>query len=441
MANYEHTTLIQAISFLKESSGDLLGVFWTNDEWKLTIQEALLTFGGISNFFKSDIQLHTEENKRIYNLFEDTDTENLVQIKPSLTYGDVLAWINRDLVENISVVNPTSDLFTLAGLLELIKKQYNLFQSETNLVLSQLTLNVIAQNREVILPDNVIDIVHAKFISDDYTSTVNRQDEQAIAYFDLDSLLEEYAPQYYSTVYSTENKLKLYPSPIVSGTLELLIIKSQDTSTPITVDTIINLPNNLVPYLKFGVEADIFSQDGLINDPVRMTYCRKRWDEGIQIGKVYSAILTTQANGIYINTDSFINVEVFSFDLEQTDDPPSVLGIAGFNIFEIDTLPSNIINSILISAISNAPIPVNNADFIDIEITYLKPLLNYCFHLAQMKCGAEYLSQTQNYLSEFIRLSISHNERLQLKGITYESLLRETKTQEKSEPRLVEATQ
>lgn len=441
MAEYSHTAILGFRSQLKEISGDLLGVFWTDSEWNSILEEALYTFGAISNFFKSDIQVHTEEGKRVYDLFTDTDAVELPQIQPSLTYGDVLAWLNRDLVESISEATPFSELFTLDGLLRLVKKQYDSFQLETNLIISELILPVAAQNREVSLPDNIIDIVHAKFVSDDYSSTVNRQDEQELLYFDTDALESEYAPQYYSTVYSAENKIQLYPSPIVTGELRLLVILGQDISVDLDVDTVINLPNNLVPYLKFGVEAEIFSQDGLLNDPARASYCEKRWQEGLQIGRLTSSVLTARANGIYISTDTFLNVEDFGNDLEQTDDPPSILGLAGFNIFEVDTLPSDIVNSILFSVISNAPIPVNDVDFIEVEVSYIKPLLNYCIHLSQMKCGAEYLAATKTYLQEFVRLAISYNARLQNKGITYENLLTQTKMQEKSEPRLVELTQ
>lgn len=438
MPNYFHTTLAEFISRLKESSGDLAGVFWTDSEWKLITQEALLTFGAISGFFKSEIELHTQEDKRMYDLFLDTDALYLDKIKPTLTYGDILAWLNRDLIESISVLTPISDLFTLDGILKLIKKHYEAFQLETNLILAEIELPVVAQNNEVVLPDKIIDIVHAQFVSDDFVSTVNRQDEQEISYFDLISLTEEHAPQYYSTVYSGVNKLKLYPIPIVTGVLKLIVVVGQDVSVPLTIDTIVNLPNNLVPYLKYGIESEIFSQDGLLNDPVRANYCEGRWKEGLQIGRLYSSILTARANGLFINTDSLINVEDFGSDLVQTDNPPSVLGLAGFNIFEVDNLPSDVINSLVFSIIGHATIPINDGDQIDIEISYIKPLLDYCLHIAQMKCGAGYLQATTNYLQNFIKLAISHNSRLQNRGITYESLISQSKKQEKSEPRLLE---
>lgn len=436
MATYNHTTLLEFVTRLKKISGDLLGVFWTDAEWKLITQEALLTFGAISGFFKSDIQLHTEEDKRIYDLFVDTVIADKARIAPSLTYATILNWLNRDLIETISVATPTSELFALDDILQLIKKQYEIFQLETNLVLSQVSLNVAAANKTIHLPDDIIDIVAARFVSDDSASTVYRQDEQELLYFDASSLEESAAPQYYSVVYATENQLKLYPTPVVSGILELVVIKGQDTSVALTVDTVINLPNNLVPYLKYGVEIEIFNQDGLLNDPARVSYCQSRWQEGLQIGKLITSVLTAQGNGLYINTDSYLNVENFESELEQTDDPPSVLGFAGFNIFKIDTLPSNVVNSIVLSIISNALIPVNDGDFIEVEISYIKPLLNYCLHIAQMKCGAEYLAATSSYMQNFIRLAIGYNEKLQLKGLNYENLFTQTKMQEKSEPRL-----
>lgn len=54
MANYEHTTRTEFRAKVYERLGET-GVFWPEDEINQSIEEALLTFGAISNFWKDEI--------------------------------------------------------------------------------------------------------------------------------------------------------------------------------------------------------------------------------------------------------------------------------------------------------------------------------------------------------------------------------------------------
>lgn len=445
MSNYNHTTLLTFRNALIKAldSDSTVSNFWPNSELDKIIQQALLAFGGLSGFFKDNIIIATEENKRVYDIF--TDTSQGTSFTPSITYGDIIDWLNIDLIESISESNPTSALFSLNELLNLIDSKYNLFQSETNLIISKAELNVLAQNNLVKFADNVLDIVRLKYKytidSIDFEVILQREDEDSIAAFDIDALTEERVPIYWSTVFGSPNEIRLFPIPNLTGTLEVISINSRDTSNTLTVDTIVNLPNNLAPYLKYHVLQDIYNKDGVLNDPAKAAYCAKRWNEGLTLGKNYSSILIAKSNGIAIQTDSMNKLDSYTDILDQTDGAPNVLGLAGFNIFEIDTLPNSVVNSIQLVINKDAPTLINDNDSIDIEIGYIDPLMNYCIHLAQFKCGAEYLAATNEYLQDFLRISLSHNSRLLNKGITYENLLKRSKLEEIQIPRLVEMNQ
>lgn len=438
--NYQHTTRLQLQSLIKSLLGENTSAYWPDDEINLTINEALLTFGGLSGFWKENIEIHTEENQRLYDIFIDTVS---VETKPTLFFQDILNWLNRDLIESISDTTPTSYLFDLVDLLKLIASKYNAFQLETNLVLSQSSQTVAAGNNLVILADNIIDLVRVVYSYNDEGDKeviLQKTDEQELAYFDTSVLTEENIPQYYANVYGQPNEIKLYPIPNLTGELKLILVEGINENSEILTTDIINLPNNLVPYLKYGVEESIFSKDGLLNDPGRADYCKKRWEEGISIGKIYTSILTIQANGVAINSDSLNNLDNF-IDLDsltQTDDPPSVLGLAGFNIFEIDTLPSTFVNSILVMIQQNAILPTDDNSVIQIEQSYIESLAKYCVHLLQFKSGIADIAATSSYLTEFQKLALSFNKRLELRGITFENLIQKTKNEEKQKPRLVE---
>lgn len=442
MAQYKHTTLLQLRNALIKAldSDPTVVNFWTIPELTITIQEALLTFGALSGFWKKQVLINTEEAKRVYDIF--TDYENLDNISPSITYGDIINWLNLDLIEHISDTTPTSKLFTLTELLNTIESKYNTFQLKTGIINGTVILNVAAQDSLVKLPDNILDIVRVKYKYEvdgtNYEVIVKRDDEESIAQNDPEALIEEGVSAYYSTVFNAPNELFLYPIPSISGILEVIYVSSRDTTNTLATSTIVNLPNNLVIYLKYAVLEDIFNKDGPLNDVGRAAYCAKRWEEGLTIGKNYTSILAAKSNGLPIATDSLSKLDNYIDDLEASSDAPYMLGLAGFNIFEIDVLPNSISNSILLSCIDNAALSVNDADFINIEIGYIDPLLNYCIHLLQFKCGVYNLALTNSYMEDFIKTSLSFNKRLMNRGINYDTLVGKTKLEETQYPKLVQ---
>lgn len=440
MPNYNHTTLLQFRTALKLAmdSDPTVTNFWPESELDEITRQALLAFGALSGFRKDEIFINTVQTKRLYDIF--TDTIN-ISAAPSLTYGDIVKWLNIDLIENISSGSPTSEWFTLAEFLSLIDSKYDIFQLETNAVISKVILNVVAQNNIVKLPNNVLDLVRLKFnyVIDgtSYESILQREDEETISTFDAEALTEEGISLYYSTVYGSPNEVKLYPIPDVTGTLEVLYAGGRDKSVPLTFITPLNLPNNLCPYLKYHVLQDIYNKDGLFNDPARAAYCAKRVAEGMIIGKNYSTILTTKSNGLTIDTDALNKLDDYTDILTPTSDAPNMLGLAGINIFEIDNLPNTDVNSIALIVNNNMPLPFADGDFIEVEVGYIDTIMNYCLHLTQLKCGATEVTGTITYLSEFIKIGLAHNKRLQNKGVSFETLMQRTKLEERQLPRLV----
>lgn len=414
--------------------------FWPTTELDIIINQALLQFAGMSNCFKSDINIPTIEDQRVYNIFDDDLITSSEKASPTLTYGDVINWLNIDLVESISEAAPTSDLFTLEGLLKSIQAKYNLFQANTSLVTTEQSLTAQAQDSVVALPDNLIDIIRVEYSYEldgvTYSNVLWQEDEEDISQTFDPTLVEQNIPLFYTRVFDSTKIIKLYPIPTLTGTLKIISVNGQDTSTEITVDTIINLPNNLVPYLKYHVLQDIYSSDGVLNNPSLANYCSSRWNEGIMLGKNYSIILLAKANGNNIDTDSINKLDDYSSP-ESTDDPPVVLGLAGVNTFITDTLPSDVVNSILLTVNNNAKLLVSDTDYVQIEIGYIDVLVNYCVHLCQFKCGIVGLANTGEYLKDFINAALGNNKRLMNRGLSYETLLGKSQLQQIQQPTLV----
>jgi hypothetical protein len=204
----------------------------------------------------------------------------------------------------------------------------------------------------------------------------------------------------------------------------------------------IHLPNNLVPYLKFGVLADIFSNDGVWNDPIRAAYCKQRWEEGIVIAKQYNSVYTAKVNGRQISVDSLSNLDIYASNPPSPGIyAPTILGFAGFNMFVINVSPQGNEFSFTLLVNANAPFPIKDADFIHIDQEYVDMLADYVVHLAQMKTGAAELGATVAYKDEFLKTAVNHNRRLAQRGITFQSLSDNSKFQDRDDQRTLDNIQ
>lgn len=435
MANYEHTTRAEIRAKIYERLGET-GVFWPETEINSSIEEALLTFGAISNFWKEEIFFETEENERLYDLFFDV-VKGSTFIFPQFTYQKIIDWINKDLIENISTATPNSEFLTLDELLKSIETKYNLYQQLVSLIVSQADVNVPPTQNVLFLPDHLIDIVRITFVDDEGNETIlDKSDEAELSYFDLDSLESITTSKYYTTTFDKTKTIRIYPAPNIHGTLKVLFIGGREDSTPLDVTTEINLPNNLVPYIKYGVEMDIFGKEGVTQDLARAAYCKQRWEEGLVVGLHYNSVLTAKANGRMILVDSMSNVDLFT-DAVKVRTPPTVLGFAGYNLFETDTIPSIVVSSLNLLVVANAKLPSDDNDFIRVDLEYVNSLIDYVVHLSKIKSGAAELSQSEELRNNFIKVALAHNARLQFRGLTYETLIGTTKKEETANPRVV----
>lgn len=77
-------------------------------------------------------------------------------------------------------------------------------------------------------------------------------------------------------------RIQITPIPNVSGTIDLLGTQLPSNITGISGTTTVEIvPDSFVPYLKYGILAQIFTQDGECKDMNKAQYCQARYAEGI----------------------------------------------------------------------------------------------------------------------------------------------------------------
>lgn len=94
-------------------------------------------------------------------------------------------------------------------------------------------------------------------------------------------------------------KAELHPIPSAAGTLLIDYVPVWDLSIPLgdyhlnpsafytAVTTLVPLPPNFMPFIKYGIMADMLGKEGEGYDENRATYCEERFQEGIEVAKMW----------------------------------------------------------------------------------------------------------------------------------------------------------
>lgn len=438
---FQHTTRLQFKDQFFKRIGDASKSFWTDTEANLLLNEALYTLGAIGHLWRNQIEIKTVPNptKIFYDITTDLFAEQELTAF-NLTYQFIVDAINFHLIEEISLANPVSEVTSLDEILKFARNRVNEYQFKTGLILTRKNYLLNPANDDaVIIDDEVIDIVRVGFVElDELTNPDNifplrKEDEVSIGYFNRNAFNSTTnRPTYFTSILGNLNTVKIYSFPSNLCELEIISVNGISSSTVLSLATKIGIPDNLVPYIKWGVLADIYSKDGIAYNPAMAAYCEQRWSEGIIIGNNYSSVLEAKLNGLPLLVDSIESTDNSQYSWQNNIRTPSLLVAAGYNMFATNCKPNNVY-SILMSAVTNAYIPANDDDFIDIKLEYIEPLLNYCVHLANVKNGFEAVQITNEELSSFIQTGIKNNLRLMKRGQDVMKMFKYTKRQEEEE--------
>jgi len=447
--SYTHLLKLDFNDIIANRLGDAQKIHWTNAEIDLYINEALQTFGFVSQFWKHRLFLDIVIDKNDYDLYTDLKNVSQPYIKRG-TYGDIVDLINVHLIENLNILNPQSTLYDLDIINTYIDKRLDKFLVHTGLNISMHELPLLAGTNDYEIPSYILDILRIAYKdSNDKYQKLIKEDEVDLNYFDIDYRQSTNEPKYYTRVLESDNLIRVYPTPQNNGILQLVCIKSRDKSIALNNDgtrytEVLLVPQDALPYIKWGVLADLLTQDGIGQDLYRSNYCLQRWNEGLIIGKAYTSILNAYINEISLTLDSLEDIDDFNFDWQNTiqtldvDNIPTSsiknLILTDYNLFFTDIIPKTI-ESLTLDCVISAPITSN---YIEVREEYVNILLDYVIHLANFKEGYSRLQATSNLLNNFLDLSVRHNYRLKQQGITVEHLLKKTKIQEEQNNRGVD---
>lgn len=89
-------------------------------------------------------------------------------------------------------------------------------------------------------------------------------------------------PAVYADTDTSSLEVHVAPIPTNAGEFEVTYVPSAPVLDGLGVDSIFMVPEEFVPYIKYGIMADMYAKNGRAHNPELAQYCEARWEEGIQ---------------------------------------------------------------------------------------------------------------------------------------------------------------
>lgn len=407
---YSYITWLQLRQALSARLDDVNQVFWIDDEIKIILIEALRTWGVLSAFWRERGTFNTVSGVTFYDV-PASITAGLLNY--TVTDYDVIKAMQYHLLESASSQNVWSgtEMFDLDDLSTAIERRINQFLQDTGIVVTH-TDSISVTGERVTLPDNTIDIRRLVYVdSDGRFYRLFREDELAASYYQISWPQDTGTPSIYSVLDARPLEVQLSPPPLLTGTLEMLSVNSHAALSPAAGSTILQLFDDLIPFIKWGALADCLGFDGPARDPIRANYCEQRYQQGVEFTKLLGLVVQARINDQVVIPTTISDLDTYTVSWENKIAAPVDLGLASWNLLAASPTPNGVY-SITLDVIRKAIIPQDDGDFVQIGREQVNAILDYAENIALFKVGGQEFLATIRQADDFLIESATYNRRL-----------------------------
>jgi hypothetical protein len=222
--------------------------------------------------------------------------------------------------------------------------------------------------------------------------------------------------------------------PNLPGTYEAIVSLAGDPFVP-PAPTKLNIPDDFAWVLIWGALADLLGRESEATDRQRSDYCLKRYIDGLTLLLKTPWIMLAKVNGVATTTVSIANADRYSPDWDSTPDsfgPFIVTG--GIDFF---AAPSN--QSVGLTVLANAPVPVADGDFVQVSRDNWDTVLDLAQVFATFKLGGQDFQDVLEVEQRAIQACAAENTRLKSTGAFADVLLQRGQAQDREQERYATA--
>lgn len=443
---YHHVTWVQLQTALSARLADTSQRFWTSSEIPFYLTEALRTFALASGFWRERGEFTTTSGVSFYDINDLLLNGFDLILAPTVTDRDLIQQIELCLLETVNVVSWSgTEMFTQADMAAAVQNRLNQFMSDTGVVVNRSTTTVLPpQTAREPLDQSTIDVRRAAWVGaapESYYSLLWRDDERMMTSASSSWSLAPGTPEQYSIMATPPLQIQLSPPPIASGSIELLTVDSKALD-PASAATVLGIPDNLSPAIKWGALADLLGKDGIARDPVRADFCERRYQQFVQMARLLPVVLHAEINGKPLIASTLAEMDAATPNWQNISanamNPVQDLVLAAPNLAALSAVPSASA-SVVMDVVRAAPIPETDAGYVQIGREQIDMILDYAEHLAMFKVGGMEWHATERQADNFLLQSITYNQRISASVRAAASAAFQSERQKTEIPRRVDA--
>ena len=454
--------------------------FWSLAEIGLYIQEALRTFNSIALFYRDRCVFTTTPGFAFYDLTAITGsaTHTPSMSIPSLpsdpsspSAPDAVTLVNtagtgsgpqnppaflgynlldRDLISIIEyhLIEPQTapnwslpwagtEQFTLADITRAIERRRNQFLTVVGTHISHgvTPYGPPSGNGRIFLNDSIIDIKRVSFQKQDGTFIpLTLIDEQEANTTAPGYETSPATPIAFSSILQPPKGIQIIPPSNDIGTIDLLFITNPPDLNEVT-GIALNIPDDLAWIIKWGALADLLDKEGQAYDPDRAKYCEQRFEDGLKVAMAYDTIYQVAINGQYVLPSSLYDFDFMNWNWQNISGQPTDVALIGRNLIALSPVP-DAAYSIQLDILRNMPIPVLDADFIQVGREHYDIILDYAAHLAFFKTQGAEFHGSYPMLDRFMQFSMMNNSKLAAMSKNYSIMREHNRKEEMDRPML-----
>lgn len=427
---YSYLTLGAARAQLAARLEDPTYVYWTQDELNSYINLAVRTWQSLTGTYKQRAAFFISPsggvgNSSFYDLNESVGILNF-----SVTDQQVINIVLAMLLEPPLTTTWTgTGQFQFSQIVTSLQNRINRWLGDTG---ANTTRNIQyvetgPSASRLFLPDAVLDVRRAAWQNTNgkYT-TLWRDDQFAMQAFRNSGSLQPGHPTVWGKFVVPPVGIEVYPPPRNPGNVETLVVTSgpQIGTVPaaiVNTPTVLDIPEDFVWGMIFGTLSDLLSADGPMRDPDRAKYSEERYQESVELYRLNPTLLQTTINGVPVWSGSVFEMDAFLASWQSKPGSPQFAGMCDRNLVAFGPVPDGEYG-VQMDLACNIPVPVSDADFIQMDRGALDPMLDYSEHLAAFKMAGVEFHATDKTRANFYVAAALENARI-TKGSFYRSAL------------------
>jgi hypothetical protein len=416
---YTYITFSQLKTQLALRLDDPTEVYWVDTELGLHLTEALRTFGLTAGFWRERGTISASPALAFYDINPNLSngSENILQ--PTVTDQDIVQQLQYALLEKATSQTTWTgtEMFTYRDLANAIQNRLNQFMSDTGIVVNRSLVNVISppSGREV-LGQSTIDVRRAAWLGSSpeaYYTTLWREDERTLTSANQDWSVSQGQPIAYSIMAPPPLRFQIAPPPQSNGQLELLTVDST-TLDPANTATVLGIPDDLTPAIKWGALADLLGMDGVARDLVRASFSEQRYRQYVALARMLPVIVHAEINGVPLLAVTLQEIDSgdpnWQNSVASSAQAVDTLVLAAPNLIALSAIP-NTAYSVTLDVVRRTP-TYNDIDTVQIGREQLDMILDYAEHLALFKVAGAEWHATERQAANFLLQSLTYNSRI-----------------------------